>query len=85
MSTLPLHVPAEPPARGARLSDSRLASLRDDLAGVVDTLGRRRADLVDGACIDDYVFLRWLEWRGGTLALTPAGERVCTQYRRDLR
>ena len=44
--------------------------LRLELPGTVETLRRRRADLIATAFIDDYVALQWLEWHGGSLRLT---------------
>ena len=47
----------------------------------VDSLQRRRADLVDESLIADYVALNWLEWNGGTLQLTVTGKNMCQQMR----
>ena len=52
------------------------AALCDTLAITVDALMRRRACDVPEATIDRFVSLRWLEWNGGTLRLTPVGEIV---------
>ena len=34
------------------------------LLTAVDSLRRRRPDLVSGGFVQDYLALRWLEWRG---------------------
>jgi hypothetical protein len=59
----------------------RRALLQEELLLTVDLLARRRADLVAEGFIDEYVALRWLEWNGGTLRLTAAGDIVCSQMR----
>lgn len=67
------------PAGGPSL---RREALRDALLESVDKLHRRRACDIPEGYIDDYVSLRWLEWRGGGLHVTPDGERLCTQLLR---
>lgn len=60
----------------------RREALRHALPTSVDQLYRRRAcDIPDGY-IDDYVSLRWLEWHGGTLRLTPTGEAMVGEVNR---
>ena len=54
-------------------------SLRDQLLVTVDLLDRRRAAEIGAGYIEDYVALNWLEWNGGTLRLTTAGENVRRQ------
>jgi hypothetical protein len=48
----------------------------DSLLATVDALSRRRARDIPETTIDHFVALRWLEWNGGNLRLTPAGESV---------
>ena len=63
---------------------SRREHLRLELLATVDSLQRRRADLVSEGFIEDYVALHWLEWNGGTLRLTVTGTNVCEQMRARL-
>ena len=51
-------------------------SLQQALLTTVDALMRRRACDIPEATIDQLVALRWLEWRGGSLRLTEAGETM---------
>ena len=60
---------------------SRRAQLRDELLATVDSLHRRRADLISEGFIADYVALHWLEWNGGALRLTVTGNDMCEQMR----
>ena len=60
---------------------SRREQLRDELLTTVDSLHRRRADLVSEGFIADYVALHWLEWNGGALRLTVSGDNICEQMR----
>jgi len=70
------------PRAAARLPPiSRREQLRLELLATVDSLRRRRADLVSDALIEDYVALHWLEWNGGALRLTVVGTNVCDQMR----
>ena len=71
---------AVPPAARSPLSaaDKREA-LRKTLIATVALLHRRHAHVIGDDKIDDYVALRWLEWNGGTLRLTAAGQTVCDQ------
>ena len=55
--------------------------LRNELLVTMDSLHRRRADLVSEDLIAGYVALNWLEWNGGTLQLTVTGKNVCQQMR----
>ncbi len=52
------------------------ASLQESLLSAVDALTRRRACDIPEPTIDQLVALRWLEWRGGSLRLTEAGETM---------
>lgn len=63
---------------------SRREQLRLELLTTVDSLQRRRADLVCEGFIDDYVALQWLEWNGGALRLTVTGTNMCAQMRARL-
>lgn len=58
--------------------------LREQLLTTVELLFHDRADLVGDGFIGDYVALRWLEWCGGTLRLTAAGDIMCAQMRERL-
>ena len=49
------------------------------MLATVDLLHRRRAADVPEGDIDDYVFLDWLEWHGGSLRLSVVGGNVCKQ------
>jgi hypothetical protein len=60
---------------------SRREQLRLELLTTVDSLQRRRADLVSEGFIEDYVALHWLEWNGGALRLTVTGTNMCEQMR----
>jgi len=62
----------------------RREQLRIEFLSTVDSLHRRRADLVSEGFIADYVALHWLEWNGGALRLTVTGENVCAQIRAGL-
>jgi hypothetical protein len=63
---------------------SRRDQLRLELLATVDSLQRRRADLVSEALIEDYEALHWLEWNGGALRLTVTGTNMCEQIRARL-
>ena len=63
---------------------SRREQLRLELLTTVDSLQRRRADLVSEDFIEDYVALHWLEWNGGALRLTVTGANMCQQMRTRL-
>jgi hypothetical protein len=63
---------------------SRRDQLRLNLLATVDSLQRRRADLVSEGFIEDYVALHWLEWNGGSLRLTATGTTLCDQMRADM-
>jgi hypothetical protein len=67
------------------ISPPRREQLRTELLATVDSLYRRRADLVAEAAIDDYVALHWLEWSGGGLRLTLTGTNVCDQMRAGMK
>jgi hypothetical protein len=59
----------------------RRERLRNELAGTVEALFRRRADLVPEGFIADYVALDWLEWSDGSLRITSTGSDICLQMR----
>ena len=63
---------------------SRREQLRLELLTTVDSLQRRRADLVSEGFIEDYVALHWLEWNGGALRPTVTGTNMCEQMRARL-
>jgi hypothetical protein len=63
---------------------TRREQLRRELLTTVDSLARRRADLVSEGFIADYVALHWLEWNGGALRLTVTGTNICEQMRAQL-
>ena len=63
---------------------SRRAQLHFEFLTTVDSLQRRRTDLVSEGFIEDYVALHWLEWNGGALRLTVAGTNMCEQMRARL-
>ena len=63
---------------------SRREQLRLELLTTVDSLLRRRADLVSEGFIEDYLALHWLEWNGGALRLTVTGTNMCEQMRARL-
>jgi hypothetical protein len=60
---------------------SRREQLRNELLTTVDSLHRRRADLISEGFVADYVALHWLEWNGGALRLTVTGNDMCEQMR----
>ena len=51
-------------------------ALHDSLLATVDALSRRRACDISEQTIDRFVALRWLQWNGGSLRLTEAGEAM---------
>lgn len=63
---------------------SRLEQLRLELLTTVDSLQRRRADLIPEGFIEAYVSLHWIEWNGGALRLTVTGTNICEQLRARL-
>lgn len=63
------------------LQSTSTEKLRNELLVTVDSLQRRRADLVGEDLIADYVALNWLEWNGGSLRLTVTGRNMCDQMR----
>ena len=60
---------------------TKTEDLRNELLVTMDSLERRRADLVSEDLIADYVALNWLEWNGGSLRLTETGKNVREQMR----
>jgi hypothetical protein len=77
-------IAAVPGASACLTPVSRREQLRLELLTTVDSLQRRRADLVSEGFIDDYVALHWLEWNGGALRLTVTGTNMCEQMRARL-
>lgn len=63
----------------------RREQLRIELLATVDSLHRRRADLVPENLIADYVALHWIEWSGGALRLTVTGQNICEQMRAGMK
>ena len=63
---------------------TRREQLSLEFLTTVDSLQRRRADLVSEGFIEDYVALHWLEWNGGALRLTVTGTNMCAQMRARL-
>ena len=51
-------------------------ALQDSLLATVDALSRRRACDIPEQTIDRFVAMRWLQWNGGSLRLTEAGEAM---------
>ena len=51
-------------------------ALQESLLATVDALSRRRACDIPEQTIDRFVALRWLQWNGGNLRLTAAGEEM---------
>ncbi len=51
-------------------------ALQDSLLATVDALARRRACDIPEQTIDRFVAMRWLQWNGGNLRLTAAGEEM---------
>ena len=54
-------------------------ALQESLLVTVDLLSRRRACDISEQTIDRFVALRWLQWNGGSLRLTEAGEAMVVQ------
>ena len=86
-----MNIPRPPPSAAAAKANtrrlppvSRREQLRLALLTTVDSLRRRRADLIAAGFIEDYVALDWLEWYGGALRLTVTGANMCEQMRARL-
>ena len=60
----------------AQIAAKITPSLQEALLTTVDALMRRRACDIPEQTIDQLVALRWLQWRGGSLRLTEAGETM---------
>ena len=58
------------PAALAKINNA----LHESLLVTVDLLSRRRACDIPEQTIDRFVAMRWLQWNGGSLRLTEAGE-----------
>ena len=59
-------------------------ALQQALLTTVDALMRRRACDVPEQTIEQLISLRWLQWSGGSLRLTEAGETTLSYARRIL-
>ena len=59
-------------------------ALQESLLATVDALGRRRACDIPEQTIDRFVALRWLQWNGGTLRLTEAGEEMVVKVQASM-
>jgi hypothetical protein len=70
-STLKEHT-MKTPATLAKIN----TALQDSLLATVDALSRRRACDIPEQTIDRFVAMRWLQWNGGNLRLTAAGEEM---------
>lgn len=46
-----------------------------------DAIARRRAGAIAATLVDDCVALRWMEWHGGSLRLTPLGHMALIRIR----
>ena len=66
---------ATPPSTFAQHRET----LKDGLPHVVQCLKAHQANLIGDGCIEDYVALDWLEWRGGHLQLSEVGQNICRQ------
>ena len=64
---------------------ARRDELRNSLPATVALLYKRQAQLIADGEIDEYVTLRWLEWNGGSLRLTTAGQLICDQVSSQVR
>jgi hypothetical protein len=84
MNTPGPHVAVAAQATALAPPVSRRQRLRLELLASVDSLHRRRADLISEGFIEDYVALHWLEWNGGALRLTAAGANMCERMREEL-
>lgn len=60
----------------AQIAAKITPSLQEALLTTVDALMRRRACDVPEQTIDQFVALGWLQWKGGSLRLTEAGETM---------
>ncbi|MFL6698542.1 MAG: hypothetical protein ACJ8GJ_15365 [Vitreoscilla sp.] len=60
----------------AQIAAKITPSLQESLLTTVDALMRRRACDIPEQTIDQLVALRWLQWSGGSLRLTEAGETM---------
>lgn len=60
----------------AQIAAKITPSMQEALLVTVDALMRRRACDVPEETIDQLIALRWLQWSGGSLRLTEAGETM---------
>ncbi len=60
------------------------SALHDSLLATVDALSRRRAADIPEKTIDQFVAIRWLEWNGGALRLTQAGEGMLVKIQASM-
>lgn len=54
-------------------------ALHESLLTTIDLLARRRACDIPEQTIARFVAMRWLEWHGGGLRLTPTGESTLVE------
>ena len=59
-------------------------ALQEALLVTVDALSRRRACDIPEQTIDRFVALGWLQWNGGTLRLTAAGEEMLVKVQASM-
>lgn len=60
----------------AQIAAKITPSLQEALLTTVDALTRRRACDIPEQTIDQLVAFGWLQWKGGSLRLTEAGETM---------
>lgn len=63
--------------------ETRREALRHALPAAVDLLQRRCAGEINGADIEAFVDLDWLEWHGGGLRVTTTGRNICRQMQAE--
>ncbi len=59
-------------------------SLCEAFALAADLLLQRRAAAIAERDIDDFVALGWMDWRGGSLVITPLGQMGLVRIRTRL-
>ena len=59
-------------------------ALLESLSATCDALRQRRARDIPEKTIDQFVAIRWLEWNGGSLRLTPAGETMLVKVQASM-
>lgn len=58
--------------------------LCEAFAHAADALMRRGAGEISERAIEDFVALRWMDWHGGSLRLTPLGQMALLRIRNRL-